>query len=107
MTVNEYISQRFQKYGINLSEADLIDICLNAKVDGEDEIDKMDENNKVFIYVAMAKFIPSLSLRPTSVNEGGFSVSWDTKGIRDYYSLLCKQYGLTDELSEKPKATFL
>ena len=104
MTVNEYISQRFQTFGINLSEADLIDICLNAKVDGEDE---MDENNNGFISVAMAKFIPSLLLRPTSVNEGGFSVSWDTNGIRDYYSLLCKQYGLTDELSEKPKVTSL
>ena len=104
MTVNEYISQRFQTFGINLSEADLIDMCLNAKVDGEDE---MDENNNGFISVAMAKFIPSLLLRPTSVNEGGVSVSWDTKGIRDYYSLLCKQYGLTDELSEKPKVTFL
>lgn len=104
MTVNEYISQRFQTFGINLSEADLIDMCLNAKVDGEDE---MDENNNGFISVAMAKFIPSLLLRPTSVNEGGFSVSWDTNGIRDYYSLLCKQYGLTDELSEKPKVTFL
>lgn len=103
-TVNEYISQRFQTYGINLSEADLIDMCLNAKVDGEDE---MNENNKGFISVAMAKFIPSLLLRPTSVNEGGFSVSWDTNGIRDYYSLLCKQYGLTDELSEKPKVTAL
>lgn len=32
MTVNDYILQKFQTFGVNLSEADLFDICLNAKI---------------------------------------------------------------------------
>ena len=104
MTVNEYISQKFQSFGINLSEADLLDMCLNAKISGEDE---MDEDCYGRVSVAIAKFIPSLLLRATSISESGFSMSWNIQGIKDYYSFLCKQYGLKDELSNKPKCTFL
>lgn len=104
MTVNEYISQKFQTFGIQLSEADLLDMCLNAKISGEGE---MGEDCHGRVHVAMAKFIPSLLLHATSISESGFSMSWDIKGIKDYYSFLCKQYGLKDELSNKPKVTFL
>lgn len=104
MTVNEYISQKFQTFGIQLSEADLLDMCLNSKISGEDEMNQ-DCYNRVS--VAIAKFIPSLLLRATSISESGFSMFWDIQGIKDYYSFLCKQYGLKDELSNKPKVTFL
>ena len=87
MTVNEYISQKFQSFGINLSEADLLDMCLNANISGEDEMNK-DCHGRVS--VAIAKFIPSLLLRATSISESGFSMSWDIKGVKDYYSYLCK-----------------
>lgn len=59
MTVNEYISQKFQSFGINLSEADLFDMCLNADVNGEDE---MNEDCRGRVFIAIAKFIPSLLL---------------------------------------------
>ena len=104
MTVNEYISQKFQSFGTNLSKADLFDMCLNADVNGEDE---MNEDCRGRVFVAIAKFIPSLLLRATSISESGFSMSWNIQGIKDYYSFLCKQYGLKDELSNKPKVTFL
>lgn len=104
MTVNEYISQKFQSFDIQLSEADLLDMCLNAKISGEDE---MGEDCHGRVSVAIAKFIPSLLLRATSISESGFSMSWDIQGIKDYYSFLCKQHGLKDELTNKPKVTFL
>lgn len=104
MTVNEYISQKFQSFGIQLSEADLLDMCLNAKISGGDE---MCEDCHGRLFVAIAKFIPSLLLRATSISESGFSMSWNIQGIKDYYSWLCKQYGLKDELTDKPKVTFL
>lgn len=103
MTVNEYISQRFQTFGIQLSEADLLDMCLNSKINGEDE---MNEDCHVRVSVGIAKFIPSLLLRATSISESGFSMSWNLQGIKDYYSFLCKKYGLKDELSNKPKVIF-
>ena len=104
MTVNDYISQKFQTFGINLSEADLFDICLNAKISGGGE---MNEDCQTRVSVAIAKFIPSLLLRATSISENGFSMSWDTKGVKEYYSFLCKKYGLEDTLSDKPKVRFL
>ncbi|RGS33657.1 DUF6706 family protein [Bacteroides cellulosilyticus] len=104
MTVNEYISQKFQTFGIQLSEAELLDMCLNSKISGEDE---MNEDCYGRVSVAIVKFIPSLLLRATSISESGFSMSWNIQGIKDYYSWLCKQYGLKDELSNKPKVTFL
>lgn len=80
-------------------------MSLNAKKELSDEVnrDAIDA-----ISVAMAHFIPSLLLRATSISESGFSMSWNIQGIKDYYSLLCKQYGLKDELNDnKPKIRFL
>ena len=105
MNVREYISSKFQSFGIQVSEADLLDMSLNALVNIEDDVDADVINN---ISVAIARFIPSLLLRPTSINESGFSMSWNTQGIKDYYSLLCKKYGLKDELNDnKPKIRIL
>lgn len=105
MSIKEYISSKFQSFGIQVSEADLLDMSLNAKVAIDDDVmsDNVDS-----ISVAIARFIPSLLLRPTSINESGFSMSWNTQGVKEYYSLLCKKYGLTDELNDnKPKIRIL
>ena len=105
MIVREYISSKLQSFGIQVSEADLLDMSLNAKVAIDDDVmsDNVDS-----ISVAIARFIPSLLLRPTSINESGFSMSWNTQGVKDYYSLLCKKYGLKDELNDnKPKIRIL
>ena len=80
-------------------------MSLNARVNIEDDVmsDNVDS-----ISVAITHFIPSLLLRPTSINESGFSMSWNTQGVKDYYSLLCKKYGLKDELNDnKPKIRIL
>lgn len=105
MNVRKYISDKLQSFGIQLSEADLLDMSLNAKMDIDDDVtsDGLDA-----ISVAIARFIPSLLLRATSISESGFSMSWNIQGIKDYYYLLCKQYGLKDELNDnKPKIRIL
>ena len=84
MKARDYIKQKFQTFGINLSEADLLDMCLNSKISGEDE---MNEDNRMRVSVAIAKFIPSLLLRATSISESGFSMSWNIQGIKDYYTV--------------------
>ena len=100
MKVKEYISQKFQSFGIQLSEADLFDITLS----GEDE---MNEDNRTLVNVAITKFIPSLLLRP-NVSESGFSLTIAQRdNIITYYSWACEEYGLKDVLSNKPKVTFL
>ena len=80
-------------------------MSLNAHVDIEDDVDADVIDN---ISVAIARSIPSLLLRATSISESGFSMSWNTQGVKDYYSLLCKKYGLKDELNDnKPKIRIL
>lgn len=104
MKVGDYIRQKFQGFGFSLSEADVLDICLRARASADDE---MGEDNSGFVSVSIARFIPSLLLRASSINESGFSMSWNTQGIKEYYSYLCRQYGIEDELNQKPKVTFL
>ena len=100
MIIGDYIKQKFQSFGIQLSEADLLDISL-----GLDE--EVTTNNKLKVDVAIAKFVPSLLLLAQSISESGFSMSWNIQGVKDYYSWACKEYGLKDNLSNRPKVTFL
>ena len=80
-------------------------MSLNAKKELSDEVSRESIES---ISVAMARFIPSLLLRATSISESGFSMSWNIQGVKDYYSLLCKKYGLKDELNDnKPKIRIL
>lgn len=105
MTLKEYITQRFQSFGIQLSEADLLDISLQGGV----ELDGVFEReNLAAVSVGIAKFIPFLFLRATSISENGFSMSWNQDGLRQYYAYLCRAYGLKDDINtDKPKIAFL
>lgn len=95
MTVTDYIESKFRTFGISMSEADLLDVWTgnNAELSAE---------NKSDVEIAMAGFIPQLLLRPTSVSEGGVSLSFNVQAIKDYYAFLCKKYGLEDLLNSKP-----
>ena len=105
MDVSNYISQKFQSFGISVSEADLLDISLSSGLNANDEVN---DDNHDKLNVSIAKFIPSLMMRATSVSESGFSMSWDVNGLKAYYSYLCKLYGLKDEINtDKPKVRFL
>lgn len=105
MSVKEYISQRFQSFGITLSEAELLDVCLSAGIGSDDEVDT---DNYDRICVGVANVIPSLLMRATSISESGFSMSWNTEGMKDFYAFLCRRYGLENVLDDdRPKVKFL
>ena len=102
MKVKDYISTKFQSFGISLSEADLVDITLSTNIDLESDIST---ENKRAVEISMAGFIPALLLR-ASWSQGDMSESYNSQGVKDYYSYLCKLYGLEDQLSPKPTVTF-
>ena len=105
MTVADYIRGKFQTFGITVSEADLLELSLSSGINVEDE---MNQQNIGLVSVAMAGFIPSLLLRATSINDNGFSLSWNVEGIKQYYAFLCKKYGLKDDINtDKATVTFL
>ena len=89
MTVGEYITDRFQTFGVSLSEADLFDVTLS-----DPEITK---ENREQVLRAMTGIIPAILAMPESVNENGFSVQWDKSGLREYYRMLCNQLGIACE----------
>ena len=60
-------------------------------------------DNRMRVSVAIAKFIPSLLLRATSISESGFSMSWNIQGIKDYYTVLCREYDLPNALGNRIK----
>lgn len=99
MTIGDYIRQKFQSFGYQISEADLLDMTLS----GEDEINS---DNKPLVDYNIVKFIPSLLMR-ANVSESGFSFSYDKDGIIKYYSMKCKEFGIEDLLTDKPRVTFL
>ena len=105
MILGEYLKQKFQSFGISLSEADLLDVSLHSGVSSDDAVGK---TNIDAVSVGIAKFIPSLLLRATSISESGFSMSWNIEGLKQYYAYLCRTYGLKDEINtDKPTITFL
>ena len=104
MTASEFITQRFQTFGIDLSEADILDICLNNGINADDAVSA---DNITPVSVALVRFIPNLLLRASSFSENELSMSWNIEGIKDFYKMKCKEYGLDDLLTDKPKITFL
>lgn len=98
MTVREYILQVFSSFGIQLSEAELVDIC-----NGKEDDNYLDLKKEV--QIAVVKFIPNLLIRP-NVSEGGVSLTYPQReSIKDYYYLKCSELGMVNRL--KPKAKFL
>lgn len=52
MTTGDYIKQKFQTFGIQLSEADLFEIILSSG-----EVDEVDKDTIDTVAVAIARFI--------------------------------------------------
>lgn len=94
MGIHEYITQRFASFGIQLSEAHLLDIWVN---DNELTQDILEEVQK-----AVVQYIPTILAYP-NVSESGFSQSWNEKGLKDYYTFMCKQLGIANLLQPKIK----
>ena len=93
MTVRDYIGQKFSSYG-TLSEADVLEFSLNTNLSPDEEVSKeiLPE-----VELGMIGLIPSLLLRPTSVTESGFSISWDKDRLRQFYLYLCERNDVTPE----------
>lgn len=104
MTAAEYITSKLSAFNLTLSDADLLDMSAASGLDMGAEVDSDTVN---IANIAMTSLIPSL-LTTASVNESGFSISFDKDGLLRYYNYLCKRYGIDNVLDEdKPRITFL
>lgn len=99
MTIKDYITSKFQSFGIELSEADLVDISMAVSL-----TDEFTQDNKNDVYLAIVKnVIPQLLLRPKSISESGFSISYDNDALKNYYAWLCNKLGIEDNLNDVSK----
>ncbi|MBS9774947.1 MAG: hypothetical protein KGV59_07335 [Tenacibaculum sp.] len=107
MKAKDYLKQKFASVGLTLTDADLLDLG----VDAETEVTNSEDLYKKFI-----QFIPNLLLRPVAISEGGTSISRaKSEDIKAFYSTECKRLGLKNEIKEeesetrviKPKVKFL
>lgn len=94
MTVNDYISDMFEGWGIKLSQSQIISMGFSDKDFNQDDIHK--------INVAIVRFIPFLLLSPKQIKEDEFSISWDKDAVLQFYRLMINRYGLRDELGVNP-----
>lgn len=105
MTVREYITNRFISFGAMNYEAEVEGVVVSGGLSPDATLSK---DNFRAVEVAFVRRIPDLLLLPTSVSELGVSISRaSADSLRQYYSIKCKEYGIKDELSDKPKVRFL
>ena len=104
MTIQEYIEDEFEDFGIELSKSKIQKIALKGGLNPDDNA----EDKIAQVEVAIIHFIPDLLLRYSSFSEGDLSMSWaDMKEkITAWYSLRCSEYGIEDKLSDKPTVNF-
>lgn len=90
MTVGEYISSVL--VGLQIPEAFMVDAGIDTSATYT--TDMYDA-----VGAAMVGMLGGLILAPyvKSVNENGFSMSWDRDSLGKYYLWLCKRYGITPD----------
>ena len=93
MTNGEFIVDQMRAFGV--TEGDMMIIAEDIKLDNELVVS--DAEKAMIALVAKAAMSPYQK----SINENGFSVSWDMGKIGWWYRFLCSKYGM------KPDANVL
>lgn len=94
MTIGNYITEKLKVWNVTYSEASIV---LELALLGYDAGQEMTQgvNLDRFFY----NVIPDILMMPKSVSEGGYSITFDTAGMKAYYSMLAKRLGLSDNLA--------
>ena len=90
MTIRDYISNKLRAFG--LTEAEFVDFSLDTKLNLDDTLTS---DNLKEVQKGMCHILIGLILSPVqkSVNENGFSVSWDMDKVTSLYLHLSRQCG--------------
>ena len=94
MTNGEFIIDQMRAYGV--TEGDMMIIKDDVTLDAE--LNVADAEKAMIALIAKAAVAPYQK----SINENGFSVSWDMDGLGRWYLWLCRKYGVTPDYSLVP-----
>ena len=91
MTVREYITSTLT--GFDIPESSFVDLLISG-IDLEAQITSQ---NAMAVGRGMVSTVEALLFSPrrTSVNENGFSETWNYADLGKYYLWLCRRYGVT------------
>ena len=93
MTVREYIAGKFGRFGIELSDADYMDISFFVNIS-----DCITKDNKTEVFRRLAlDVIPFWKAERNSVEENGFKIG-SMKDFDGFYDWLCKMAGVDNML---------
>ena len=96
-TITEFITAKFTKYGINISVSELEYLGISF---GFDPTETLTVSNTEKAKLSIASMIPEILLMP-NISEGGYSISHNYPGLKDYYSMLCDELGIENKLIPK------
>ena len=86
MTTSDYIKARLK--GIDIDDSIFLGVGLYP--DEDVEFDNMDFGVRFCMLIEEILFMPRIK----TINESGFSISWDYGDLAKYYLLLCRRYGV-------------
>ncbi|MCT4287352.1 hypothetical protein OZ664_11635 [Elizabethkingia sp. HX WHF] len=92
--IRDYLTALFNGWSVDVSEEVLNVELINAGVDGSSEYNaEMKEKVQKVLY----NLIPTLVL-PSSIGEGGMSISYDKDKMELFYDLLCSDLNMPNKL---------
>lgn len=93
-TNKEYLTKTLSRF--NITEDDVELILADTGLEGDDPLDV--RACKLAMYRSMSSILPA-----ANISEGGYSISWNMEALRMWYRALCKELGVEDVLTPKPK----
>lgn len=98
MNIRDFIMEKISTWGMNYSpnilQVEIQKVGLNPQ---EQYTPLMSKKIDLVLY----HIIPDLLIQPQSISEGGYSVSYDKKGLTSFYLQLCKQLGKPNIIEDK------
>ena len=95
MTIGNYIQAKLNRFLLSMSNEELEIVLSGQGLEFESEYSKDREVNVKSVLVAV---IPELLLAP-DWSQGGTSIKRNNAGVMAYYSLLCGELGMPDNLN--------
>lgn len=97
MTVKDYIKGRLGLWKVEIEDSRIILELGKLGITPDEPMDTQDLD-RFFL-----SLLPELIACPSSISEGGFSISWNIDGMKAYYRFLAKKAGQADPFSSKIK----
>lgn len=98
MRIKDFVVEKISAWGLDYSEKLLLAEMqrLGLSQDSDYTDDSAEDVDMLFYNI-----IPDLLMMPSSVSEGGYSVSYNKNAIANYYKALCRKLGKADQLAEQ------